>query len=95
LNDGITRSEPCPQCGTDFVWTQNAWTQEDAPRAAYVCANGHVIDPNDSRQCPHCGVHDTRLLSEAAGRQQFRCSRCGESFVYPRDADSTAPGTAE
>jgi hypothetical protein len=67
-----------------MLWTQNAWQAGDAASAAFRCVNGHVIDPSTTRQCPACGVHDTALLGEAGGRQQFQCSRCGEPFMYPR-----------
>jgi hypothetical protein len=84
MSDGITRSQPCPQCGADVVWTQNAGTPGEAASAAYVCTNGHVVDPTETRQCPKCGVHDTVLLSEVDGRQEFRCAQCGELFAFPR-----------
>jgi len=35
-------------------------------------------------------VHDTTLLSDVEGRQQFRCAQCGEVFVYPRDTKSAS-----
>ena len=94
MSDGITRSQPCPQCGAEVVWTQNAWTVGDTTSAAYVCASGHVIDPNQTRQCPKCGVHDTTLLSDEQGRQQFRCAQCGELFGYPRASASAPPAMA-
>jgi predicted RNA-binding Zn-ribbon protein involved in translation (DUF1610 family) len=84
MSDGLTRSQPCPQCGADVIWTQDAWTTGDTPAAAYICAQGHAIDPVETRQCPKCGVHDTILLSDREGRQEFRCAQCGEPFVYPR-----------
>lgn len=85
LGNTITRSEPCPECGADALWTQNAWHETDgAARAAYRCLNGHVIDPGTTRQCPACGVHDTILRDTVEGRQQFTCARCGEGFAYPR-----------
>ena len=88
MSYGITRSQPCPQCGAEVIWTQNAWKVGDASGAAYTCAGGHVIDPRETRQCPKCGVHDTVLLSDVEGRQEFRCAQCGESFVHPREVDS-------
>jgi hypothetical protein len=60
----------------------------DTTAAPYVCADGHAIDPHETRQCPKCGVHDTKLLSDVEGRQEFRCAQCGESFVHPREVDS-------
>ena len=86
MTNGLTRSQPCPQCGADVVWTQNAWKVGETASAAYVCANGHAIDPQETRQCPKCGVHDTSLLSDVEGRQTFRCARCRESFAHPREA---------
>ena len=82
--DGLTRSQPCPHCGAALLWTQNAWKVGDAGSAAYVCMNGHAIDPNETRQCPKCGVHDTVLLNQQGERQEFRCAGCGEEFVHPR-----------
>jgi predicted RNA-binding Zn-ribbon protein involved in translation (DUF1610 family) len=84
MADGITRSQPCPQCGAEVVWTQNAWKDGDTRSAAYICTGGHVIDPATTRQCPKCGVHDTNLLSDVDGRQEFRCAQCGEVFTHPR-----------
>ena len=86
LGNTISRTEPCPECGAEMIWTQNAWRGDAAsePRAAYRCRNGHAIDPDTTRQCPACGVHDTVLRGTAEGRQQFTCARCGESFTYPR-----------
>jgi transposase-like protein len=94
MSDGVIRSQPCPHCGSDAVWTQNAWTVGDTASAAYVCGNGHVIDPRETRQCPKCGVHDTSLLGDVDGRQQFRCAQCGEVFVYPRDIESAPSAIA-
>ena len=82
--NGLTRSQPCPQCGSDVIWTQNAWKVGDTGSAAYACTNGHVIDPSETRQCPNCGVHDTILVSREGERQEFRCARCGEEFAHPR-----------
>ena len=82
MTDGITRSKPCPECGADIIWTQNAWQADGS--AAYRCLNGHVIDPATTRQCPKCGVHDTTMLSDVDGRQEFRCEQCGEPFAMPR-----------
>ena len=86
LGNTISRTEPCPECGTQAIWTQNAWPvgSGSATRAAYRCFNGHVIDPDTTRQCPSCGVHDTILRGTVEGRQQFTCARCGEAFAYPR-----------
>src|SRR6185503_89768 len=55
----LIRSEPCPECGVDMLWTQNAWHAAGTSNAAYQCPNGHVIDPALTRQCPACGLHDT------------------------------------
>jgi len=83
MSDGITRSQPCPQCGAAMLWTQNAWRVGDTASAAYVCLAGHIMAPTETRQCPKCGVHDTILLSDVEGRQEFRCAKCGESFAHP------------
>jgi predicted RNA-binding Zn-ribbon protein involved in translation (DUF1610 family) len=80
----LIRSEPCPECGAEMLWTQNAWHSEGASSAAYQCLNGHVIDPVMTRQCPACGIHDTTVIGDADGRQQSRCLRCGELFQVPR-----------
>jgi predicted RNA-binding Zn-ribbon protein involved in translation (DUF1610 family) len=86
MDNTILRSAPCPDCGAQALWTQNAWPADGdgESRAAYRCVNGHVLDPSTTRQCPACGVHDTTLVRSAAGRQDFRCARCGESFTFPR-----------
>ena len=84
MEDGLTRSQPCPTCGAGMLWTQNAWKEGGAAGAAYRCLNGHVLDPETTRQCPHCGVHDTELTDTRDGRQHFHCLSCGESFTYPR-----------
>jgi predicted RNA-binding Zn-ribbon protein involved in translation (DUF1610 family) len=80
----LIRSVPCPECGAQMLWTQNAWRADDTSNAAYQCPNGHVVDPTTTRQCPACGVHDTTLIEEADGRQQYRCLRCDAAFQMPR-----------
>jgi predicted RNA-binding Zn-ribbon protein involved in translation (DUF1610 family) len=86
MENTIRRSAPCPDCGAEMLWTQNAWPadRDGATTAAYRCTNGHVLDPSTTRQCPACGVHDTTLLGSDDGRQAFRCARCGQSFAFPR-----------
>ena len=84
MENTLIRSDRCPMCGSELLWTQNAWSNGGERQAAYRCANDHVIDPSTTRQCPACGVHDTRLLDDEAGRQRFRCSRCETTFVVPR-----------
>jgi len=84
MENTLIRSEPCPECGSEMLWTQNVWPVDNNSDAAYRCLNGHVMDPSTTRQCPACGIHDSRLLAEAEGRQSFRCSRCGDSFTVPR-----------
>ena len=84
MENTLIRSQPCLECGSEMLWTQNAWKTGDSGAAAYRCANGHVLDPAKTRQCPSCGVHDTVLLDgDADGRQQFRCARCGTPFTFP------------
>lgn len=80
----LFRSTPCPECGSDLLWTQNAWKHGDASAAAYRCQNGHVLDPSTTRQCPACGIHDTVLLSDEGGQQRFQCAQCNEPFEFPR-----------
>ena len=86
MENTIIRSMPCPDCGAEMIWTQNACPtgEGEAARAAYRCTSGHVLDPSTTRQCPACGVHDTTLVRHAGGQQDFRCARCGESFTFPR-----------
>jgi endogenous inhibitor of DNA gyrase (YacG/DUF329 family) len=86
MENTIIRSTPCPDCGAEMVWTQNAWRADgvDTASAAYRCFQGHVLNPSTTRQCPGCGVHDTRLVGNASGRQDFFCERCGQSFTFPR-----------
>jgi predicted RNA-binding Zn-ribbon protein involved in translation (DUF1610 family) len=82
--NALIRSEPCRECGTEMLWTQNAWRSGDTVGAAYRCANGHVIDPALTRQCPTCGLHDTTRISASDGTQQYRCWRCDKVFEAPR-----------
>ena len=80
MENTLIRSVPCPDCGDQMLWTQNAWDTS----AAYRCVNGHVLDPATTRQCPGCGLHDTEVLEAADDAQQFRCFRCGTTFAFPR-----------
>ena len=67
-----------------MLWTQNAWAHGDNRAAAYRCLNGHVTDPVETRECPACGVHDTRLESpRGAAPSAHICNRCGERFSGP------------
>ncbi len=84
IGNTIRRSAPCPDCGGEMLWTQNAWPAGSETSAAYRCVNGHVLDPSVTRQCPACGVHDTTLRDDAEGQQEFSCSRCGHVFSFPR-----------
>ena len=84
MENTIIRSEPCPDCGSEMIWTQNAWHADAGDSAAYRCLNGHVLDPTTTRQCPACGVHDTAIIGTDGPRQHFLCGRCGESFTFPR-----------
>jgi predicted RNA-binding Zn-ribbon protein involved in translation (DUF1610 family) len=77
--DSLLRSEPCPECGAAMLWTQNAWVSSESRAAAYRCENGHVLDPQATRQCPRCGVHDTRQVDHAGA--VFVCSQCGNRFA--------------
>ena len=76
----LLRTEPCPDCGGMMLWTQNAWAHDDNRAAAYQCANGHVLDPRITRQCPRCGVHDTGS-AESGDDGALECRRCGHQFV--------------
>ena len=84
MENTIVRSKPCSDCGAEMLWTQNAWHADSEGRAAYRCLNGHVLDPSTTRQCPTCGVHDTTLVNDAEGQQEFRCCRCRGVFCVPR-----------
>ena len=76
--NALLRTEPCPECGARMLWTQNAWAHGDNRAAAYQCSNGHVLDPQTTRQCLQCGVHDTSALPTEAGT--FECTRCHHRF---------------
>jgi hypothetical protein len=83
-DNALFRSSPCADCGGQMLWTQNAWKVGEVGQAAYRCPNGHVLDPGATRQCPHCGLHDTTVITEQDGRQQLGCNRCSERFEFPR-----------
>ena len=76
--DSLLRSERCAECGEVMLWTQNAWSHGASRAAAYCCVNGHVVDPQATRQCPLCGVHDTRQVEN--GDAVFVCNQCGNRF---------------
>ena len=83
--DALRRLEPCPGCGTMMLWTQNAWVHEHSRAAAYQCMNGHVIDPEMTRECPSCGMHDTGVLElSAVGQTSHICHVCSTRFSRPR-----------
>jgi len=84
MENTLLRSSPCPECGADMLWTQNAWKSGETTNAAYRCPNGHTLDPSLTRQCPVCGSHDSVMLNDQEGRQQFQCARCAERFQMPR-----------
>jgi len=64
-----------------MLWTQNAWAHGENRAAAYRCLNGHVANPVDTRECPECGVHDTRVVSPGGdGPRAHLCNRCGAQF---------------
>jgi predicted RNA-binding Zn-ribbon protein involved in translation (DUF1610 family) len=84
MENTLIRTDPCPDCTSEMLWTQNVWPVDGSTAAAYRCLNGHVMDPSTTRQCPDCGVHDTRVLEQAEGRQNYRCARCDASFTIPR-----------
>jgi hypothetical protein len=67
-----------------MLWTQNTWAHGDSRAAAYRCQNGHVLDPSTTRECPTCGVHDTRLVrSDEARTTTHVCNGCGAGFDVP------------
>lgn len=80
MENTLIRSSPCPECGGEMRWTQNAWKTGDTGRAAYSCDSGHLADPATTRQCPACGIHDTVQTGETGGRSQHRCARCHHEF---------------
>jgi rubrerythrin len=84
MDNTLIRSDRCRECGSEMLWTQNAWPVDAHIEPAYRCTNGHVVDPATTRQCPVCGVHDTHVVGAVGGREQFRCARCGNAFEYPR-----------
>ena len=83
MENTLVRSSPCPECGADMLWTQNAWKTGDTGRAAYRCMSGHVVNPSETRQCPSCGVHDTVPVEEKDWQPQSRCARCHTVFDVP------------
>lgn len=84
MDNTLLRSSPCSECGAEMLWTQNAWKTGETGLAAYRCQKGHVVDPSLTRQCPACGIHDTRVEDEREGRQHLRCARCHAAFQFPR-----------
>ena len=85
MENTLRRTEPCPTCGSEMLWTQNAWPPDAHRDAAYRCDNGHVADPETTRQCPKCGIHDTKRVTDAEGGERFRCFRCDTSFTIHED----------
>ena len=80
MDNTLIRSAKCAECGTDMLWTQNAWPAEEKTDAAYRCMTGHVVDPSTTRQCPECGVHDTERAEKVGAHEHFKCLRCGTAF---------------
>jgi predicted RNA-binding Zn-ribbon protein involved in translation (DUF1610 family) len=71
-----------------MLWTQNTWAHGDSRGAAYRCLNGHMLDPSTTRECPTCGVHDTRLEeSSDDGHAMHVCNACGARFAGRRAHD--------
>jgi predicted RNA-binding Zn-ribbon protein involved in translation (DUF1610 family) len=85
--NALLRTEPCPDCGERMLWTQNVWVHGENRAAAYRCPNGHVLDPSTTRECPICGVHDTRIVesSRRDGQTKHVCNACGARFAAPED----------
>ena len=65
MNNTLIRSEPCPECGADMLWTQNAWRSGDTASAAYQCAHGHVIDPGLSAPIVDCTTRHASVCQTA------------------------------
>ena len=84
MENTLVRTDPCAACGEKMLWTQNAWPADRPTEGAYRCPNGHVVDPDDTRQCPNCGIHDTSAVAEGGGTTRFSCYRCGTTFTFPR-----------
>jgi endogenous inhibitor of DNA gyrase (YacG/DUF329 family) len=84
MENTLVRSSPCPECGAQMLWTQNAWKTGETGQAAYQCENGHTIDPAQTAQCPSCGVHDSEVVREEGGVKDFHCARCDTRFTFPR-----------
>jgi len=84
MENTLVRIDRCAECGSEMLWSQNVWPVDLNTEAAYRCVRGHVLDPSKTRQCPKCGIHDTRIVSEGDGTQHFTCSRCAASFSFPR-----------
>jgi predicted RNA-binding Zn-ribbon protein involved in translation (DUF1610 family) len=76
----LIRLEACLECGGEMLWTQNAWRAGDTAGAAYRCANGHVIDPALTRQCPSCGVHDTTRVGHVEWQATVPLSALRKGF---------------
>ena len=92
MENTLVRSDPCPECGGMMLWTQNAWHADGVHVAAYRCQAGHLVDPATTRQCPACGVHDTRMTAGDGAGGQFTCGRCGRAFAGPRGPREGAAG---
>ena len=85
MENTLIRTERCPECGEEMLWTQNAWPGDAHTEAAFRCRNGHLTDPAATKQCPACGVHDSRLIDERPdGHADYECYRCGTRFTVPR-----------
>ena len=66
-------------------WTTEWMTEEGKQRLKeYGIAPPNPTNPEDI-QCPQCGSHDTKLLSEfgsTACKSLFKCNQCLEPFDY-------------
>ena len=81
----LRRSSPCLECGSMMLWTQNAWASGDNRAGAYRCMNGHVLDPQLTRECPSCGMHDTSVIEGSPADQvEHLCHACGARFATPQ-----------
>jgi predicted RNA-binding Zn-ribbon protein involved in translation (DUF1610 family) len=85
MENTLIRTQRCPECGEEMLWSQNAWPRDAQTEAAFRCRNGHMTDPAETKQCPGCGVHDTRRIDQGSdGHADFECYRCKTRFAVPR-----------
>ena len=42
MENTLIRTERCPECAEEMLWTQNAWPRDAHTEAAFRCRNGHL-----------------------------------------------------